>query len=72
MGSTIRGEDPGKDVHHGDHGTGRRRPSSVVSHSFKSEVVELARTSGKMIAQLCRDLDPDRDGRTGVGAPGRC
>lgn len=34
-----------------------RRPRRSFTPEFKAEVVELCRTSGKSIAQVCRDLD---------------
>ena len=33
-----------------------RRPRRSFSDEYKAEVVELCRTSGKPIAQVCRDL----------------
>ena len=33
-----------------------RRPRRSFSDEYKAEVVELCRTSGKSIAQVCRDL----------------
>jgi transposase len=35
----------------------QRRQRRAFSDKFKAEVVELCRTSGKTIAQICRDLD---------------
>ena len=34
-----------------------RRPRRSFSEKYKAEVVELCRTSGRTIAQICRDLD---------------
>ncbi len=33
------------------------RPRRSFSKAFKAEVVELVRTSGKTVAEVCRDLD---------------
>jgi transposase len=33
------------------------RPRRSFSRAFKAEVVELVRTSGKTVAEVCRDLD---------------
>ena len=33
-----------------------RRPRRSFSDEYKAEVIELCRTSGKSIAQVCRDL----------------
>ena len=35
----------------------QRRPRRSFSDEFKAEVIELCATSGKTIAQICRDLD---------------
>ena len=35
----------------------QRRPRRSFSDEFKVEVIELCATSGKTIAQICRDLD---------------
>jgi transposase len=35
----------------------QRRPRRSFSDGFKAEVIELCATSGKTIAQICRDLD---------------
>ena len=35
----------------------KSRPRRSFSKAFKAEVVELVRTSGKTVAEVCRDLD---------------
>lgn len=35
----------------------KARPRRSFSKEFKAEVVELVRTSGKTVAEVCRDLD---------------
>ena len=35
----------------------QRRPRRSFSAEFKAEVVDLCRTSGKPITEICRDLD---------------
>ena len=38
-------------------GAKKVRPRRSFSRAFKAEVVELVRTSGKTVADVCRDLD---------------
>ncbi|HUP69887.1 MAG TPA: transposase [Acidimicrobiales bacterium] len=38
-------------------GRKKARHRRSISKEFKSEVVELIRTSGKTLAEVCRDMD---------------
>ena len=52
-------------------GRKKARHRRSFSKEFKADVVELVRTSGKTVPEVCRDLDLNRDGRAGMGAPSR-
>ena len=55
--STIRGEAPERMSIMETMGGKKARPRRSFSKAFKAEVVELVRTSGKTVPEVCRDLD---------------
>jgi transposase len=52
-----QGRCPGKDVHHGDHGTQEASRAPVVHPEFKAEIVELCQRGDRPIGRVARDFD---------------
>ena len=49
----------------------RGRTRRAFTAEFKAQVVELCRTSGKSVGQVCRDLDLTETVVRALGGPGR-